>query len=276
MLLCSSYSYSEEVFESSVNAAANGLNWTMANILPAQAGLTVNSVFYRYTAIKDPVDPMIVHVQNKDALSEGYIFRSSDDWTGLPGNTISKLVSANGVPLERWGDGSIEVEGFGTVSNPVVRYNYQYDPCFQNTVDPTCPGYIAPVNVVDVALTDPLDDELIQAELEKEPPKKDEDEERRAFVDAQKQKLEKALGGINSALITAQAESAAALFFAMNPVPVAYTLSLPGGSYEETIQYSSKQLQDNSKARRASFAQQLLHEEMVQSQYRGAPAQEND
>lgn len=242
----------------------------MNTVLPQQAGLSVNSVFYRYTAVKDPDTGMIVYVQNKDALGDGYIFRSVDDWTGLPGNTINKLVNVGSIPLDRWGDGSIEVEGEGTVENTSVIYNYKYDTCFQNTIDPACPGYIPILQQFDVTVTDPLDDEFIKAELEKEPPKKDEDNERRAFVEAQKRKLEKALGGINSALMTAQAETAAALFFAMNPVPVSYTTSLPGGVYEETIQYSSEQLQDNSKGRRAVFAQQLLHEEMVQLQYRGA------
>jgi len=241
----------------------------MENVLPAQSGLTVNSVFYRYTTVKNPLDDMIVHVQNEDALGSGYIFRSSDDWSGLPGNTINKLIGVESIPRERWGNGSIEVEGFGTVENSSVIYSYRYDTCFQNTVDPACPGYIPPpLPTVDAF----SDEELIQKAMEPENnwnPNK-EDEERRAFVNAQKRKLEKALGGINSALMTAQAETAAALFFAMNPVPVSYTASLPGGVYEETIQYSSEQLQDNSKGRRAVFASQLLHEEMVQLQYRGA------
>src|SRR5210317_1007511 len=107
--LCSSYSYSEEIFGT---GNASGLTWTMENVLPAQSGLTVNSVFYRYTTVKNPLDDMIVHVQNEDALGSGYIFRSSDDWSGLPGNTINKLIGVESIPRERWGNGSIEVEGF--------------------------------------------------------------------------------------------------------------------------------------------------------------------
>ena len=55
----------------------------MQNILPQQAGLTVGNVIYKYTAVKNEQDDMLVHVQNEDALGDGYIFRETDDWSGL-------------------------------------------------------------------------------------------------------------------------------------------------------------------------------------------------
>jgi len=64
----------------------------MSNVLPQQAGLQVTGVVYQYTAVKDPEDDMIVHVQNQNAQDSGYIFRETDDWSGLPGNTINKLI----------------------------------------------------------------------------------------------------------------------------------------------------------------------------------------
>ena len=99
LLVCSSYSYSEEVFGSTTNAASAGYNWVMTNLLPAQAGLQVNGVVYRYTAVKNTDDDMVVHVQNENARGAGYIFRSSDDWSGLPGNTINKVVPVNNVDI---------------------------------------------------------------------------------------------------------------------------------------------------------------------------------
>ena len=47
----------------------------MSQILPQQAGLQVNNVFYRYTTIKDEEDEMVVYVQNENAQGDGYIFR---------------------------------------------------------------------------------------------------------------------------------------------------------------------------------------------------------
>ena len=80
LLAYCSYSCSEIIYsESKVDA----YNWVMQNVLPQQAGLTVGSVIYRYTAVKNIEDDMLVHVQNEDALGSGYIFRETDDWSGL-------------------------------------------------------------------------------------------------------------------------------------------------------------------------------------------------
>ena len=65
----------------------------MQNIIPQQAGLTIGNVVYRYTAVKNIEDDMLVHVQNKDAQGDGYIFRETDDWSGLAGNKIYKVVA---------------------------------------------------------------------------------------------------------------------------------------------------------------------------------------
>ena len=75
----------------------------MQNILPQQAGLTVGSVIYRYTAVKNIEDDMLVHVQNEDALGDGYIFRETDDWSGLEGNNIYKVVPVGAIPLGKMG-----------------------------------------------------------------------------------------------------------------------------------------------------------------------------
>ena len=89
-MYCSQPSYSEEIYGTTNNAAAFGLNWVMTNILPSQAGLEGNGLVYQDTAVKDPETGMIVYVQNEYADGSVYIFRNADDWTGLPGHTILK------------------------------------------------------------------------------------------------------------------------------------------------------------------------------------------
>lgn len=193
MLACSSYSYSEEIFGTTQNAAAGGLNWVMTNVLPQQAGLTVNSVIYRYTAVKDPATGMIVYVQNENAQAPGYVFREKDDWSGIPGNTINKVVPVGNIPGELWGDGSIEVEGEGSVINAQVAYGFQYDPCFDPQTSPDCPGYKDPflVGVMEPEIVDPLDNDLIQDELDRKANLRDEDQEdrdRKRMKDDEKRK----------------------------------------------------------------------------------------
>lgn len=275
MLACSSYSYSEEIFESSQNAAINGPAWDMTSVLPPQAGLTVNGVIYRYTTVKNDDDQMLVHVQNENAQGPGYIFRSTDDWSGVPGNTINRLVPVNSVPREFWGDGSIEVEGQGEVTDASVFYTYQYDPCFDPQSSPACPGYKDPfiMELDQAEVVDPLDDEFIQDELDRKANLKDEEEEerqRKKMAQSEKKKddrLEAALSIANIALATAEAQALANELISMNYIPQTYYVSIPGGTYEETVRIPDKNLPDNKRGLRNNLAQQILHEKMVKSQY---------
>lgn len=248
------------------------MSWGMQNLLPQQAGLTVGSVFYRYTTTKDADDFMLVHVQNENAQGPGYIFRETDDWTGKPGNTINKIVSVGGIPLEYWGRGSIEVEGEGIVSEPLVVYSYQYDPCFDPQSDPSCPGFKAEVFVQEATETykDPLEDELIQDVLEEEAPEKDEEEEesqRRRMAGLQGQsKLEVLLGGVNKVLVDAQAEAMynSLVYYTF---PTTYYDVLEGRVYEDSLILQDANLPKNPKGQRVGLAQELLHQEMVEAQY---------
>jgi hypothetical protein len=273
----SSYSYSDEtVFGSTQNAAAAGYNWVMTNILPQQAGLEVNGVFYRYTTVKKPEDDMIVNIQNLNALSSGYIFRSSDNWSGLPGNTINRAIPINNIPIQFWGNGSIEVEGEGNIVNPFVVYTYRFDPCFDPQSSPSCPGYKFPVEftVVTTEVYDPLNDEYILRELDRKVSSEEEEDEkerqRKSMSTEQRKRdrLEIALGAINSALMTSDAEVKAAEFFALAEIPQNYTaLDIPGGIYNDTIRLVDAKLPDNARALRQNWAQQLLHEKMIDIQY---------
>lgn len=274
MLVCCSYSYSEQVNETSTNAAALGLNWVMTNILPQNAGLTVNGIVYRYTTVKNAEDDMVVYVQNEDAINGGYIFRNADDWSGLPGNSINKLVPVNSIPLEYWGDGSIEVEGEGSVEDATVLYNYSYDTCFGVTTDPSCPDYIPPVpEIPEIEIYDPLDDQWVQRELEEDWEPRDEDEEdrdRRKMMSEEEiedMRLEKILGTVNNSLLASESLRKHTSLMAQNYIPVSYFDVLPDSKYEETVVLKDASLPDNKRLRRQNLAQQLLHQELVNLQY---------
>ena len=267
-LFFSPYSLSEEVFG---QARTEAYNWVMQNILPQQAGLTVGNVVYRYTAVKNVEDDMLVHVQNEDALGDGYIFRETDDWSGLPGNRIYKVVPVGAIPLERWGDGSIEVEGEGSVADPSVIYTYTYDTCFDPQSDPSCPDYVTPYDpdlIPEVEFNDPLQDELVLAEMERQAEIDEEEEyERKMRIKKVKGDLERMLGGINRGAMDGQAAAQEAALFAMNYIPVSYTSSLDGGVYKDVPMLPDNKIPNNKKGKRLGLAQQKKHEEMVKNQY---------
>ena len=278
-LVYSSYSYSEEVYGSTNNAAAVGLNWVMTHILPEYAGLEVNGLVYQYTAVKDPESDMIVYVQNEYADGNGYIFRNADDWSGIPGNTINKSFVFPNLAAELWGPGSIEIDGQGEVVDPSVVYTYKYDTCYDPQTNPDCPGYEEPVEVPEIPFSDPLEDQLVldeinkQAEIDRE--EEEEDRRRRQKENKVKGALEKLLAdSTNPELISAEAEKMAVALFNVT-LPTSYYSLIQGGEYIETIQLDGGEIQDNKRARRINFAQQLLHTEIVNSQYEtGASAQQ--
>lgn len=278
LLACCSYSYSsEEVYGTTTNAANVGLNWVMTNVLPQATGLTVNNVIYKYTTEKDPEADMLVHVQNENAQGNGYIFRSTDDWSGLPGNTINKTIPVGGIGIDFWGDGSIEVEGFGTVLDPEVYYTYQYVPCDNPQVDPKCPGYIDPLTLIQEPEIDTSSEEYIQEELDREANMKaqkeeEEKEARDKFAKATEKKvrvnLENMLGLSPGAGL--QKEQDALLHNAlirMSYLSTEYLGEMKGGEYPDAAMLKDSNLPDNATARRVNFAQDIMHQKIVQSQY---------
>jgi len=262
------FSYSEII---TGQARTTAYDWVMQNILPQQAGLTVGTVVYRYETVKNTEDDMVVYVQNENAAGDGYIFRERDDWSGLPGNKIYKVIGVGDIPIEAWGDGSIQVEGFGTVLDPSVVYSYQYDPCFDPQADPSCAGYKIPYDpslIPTVEFNDPLQDELVLAELARQAEAdKEEEYERKQRTKKVVVDLENLLGGLNMKAMSAQASLTEQALFAMNYLPRSYDNSLKGGSYNDTLVLVDSNLPDNKKAKRVGLAQQLLHEKMVEAQY---------
>ena len=283
MLVASyAYSYSEVITGTTNNAASGGLTWSMTNVLPPEAGLTVGGVIYRYTIDKDPNAAAKVHIQNENAIDGGLLYRNTDDWTGLPGNTIVNNFVLPSIPSEYFGTGSIQVEGEAEVRDPFLSYSYRYDTCFNPINDPSCPGYNDAMykflfdsgllnQVTDV--NNPLDDEFVRASLEREVDQTEDDDnqEKREDEDEEENSLEDALSIADNAI--AIAEGAATLDQLSALANLAQfnsylTANIPGGAYNETLSFESKDIPDNINALRASLIQQRLHEEMVDSQYR--------
>ena len=249
----------------------------MSNVLPRAAGLEVNNVVYRYTTEKVTEDDMLVYVQNENAQGEGYIFRTSDDWSGLPGNTISKTIPVGGIPLDFWGDGSIEVEGSGTVLDPEVYYTYQYLPCNSPQDNPSCEGYIDPLTLIPEQEVDTSSEEYIQAEIDRKAnlqAQKEEEEkaEREKMAKATEKKvrdsLEKMLGlSLGASLQKEQDTLLHNALIATNYLPRNYLVAISGGEYPETVVLRDSKLPDSKKGLRVGLASELKHQQLVDLQY---------
>lgn len=280
MLSALSYSYSySDTLQNGVtnNAASDGFQWNMNTVLPTPDGLMINGVIYQYTTEKEREDAMRVHIQNENAIDEGYIFRQTDDWSGVPGNTISKLVPLPNIPGEYFGDGSIEVEGNGVVTDPTVRYSYRLDPCFVPLTDPSCPGYLQALYdwlrengllAEDVNIDDPLFNEFVQQVLNRETEVEEDEEVARQEEDEEDEEIERLNAGASIEALGDPAAQAA-MMQAMSTIPNFedyYAVSIQGGVYEETLVLEDKELPDNRRAMR-NLAQDTLHRSMVRSQY---------
>lgn len=272
LLLCCCYSYCETINSKSNNAAATANTWLMDNVLPQYTGLVVNTVSYGYTAVKNTNDPFQVSVQNYSASGTGFIFRSVDDWSGRPGNTITKTVPTGGVSLNQWGRGEIATTGTGRVDNPYVLYGYTYDTCKLDPVtDKTCPNY-RPPNMFPLEDTSDVVAFAQRTELKRIREQEELDEMflnlTKGSTEARKRSVAQHVT-VQNALLTAEALAQAAAFTALNNIPnfSSYSKQIPGGVYQDSLKYTDKVLPDNRSARRLSGAQESLHNAILESQY---------
>ena len=301
VVLLPSYSYSESIapyFGNTPNAAANGHTWDMGVVLPAPPGLSINGVLYNYTIQKNTEDSVTVNVQNENATGTGYIFRETDEWKpgSLGGTEINKVIGVGSVHRSLWGDGSIDVQGNGSVTDANVIYTYTVDPCYDPQFDPNCPGYKVPVPVmpepdyaeVDVStIYDATQEEYAELkeackegdtsaeckalleekeEEDEDKKKKDEEEEEKD----RKMRLEDSLAEADNSALFAEALAAAQILEQVNAatnVTSYYNRTIPGGTYSESVVLVDKQLPENRRGLRNGLAQQLLHNKMIESQY---------
>lgn len=250
----------------------------MGEVLPDALGLTVGAVSYGYTIGKPVEADALVHVYNEDATGDGYIFRETDDWSGLPGNTIRRNVAVPDIPIWFWGDGGIEVEGEGEITNASVVYAYRIDECFDPQSNPSCPDYVPPVDyqppVVEVAVYDATNDDAVRLATEETDREVYEEEKAEASDEDEEEddkRMERALAASTNALAFAAGVAQDQVLAAMqNPaILAAYQRpQIKGGVYPDAEQLNGGFIPDSRKGLRNGLAQQLLHEEMVASQYR--------
>ncbi len=253
-----SYS-SDPIYGYSNNAAAGGSSWSMSESVLGVApvsGLDISGVIYRYTAIKERADPFTVTVQNEHT-GGGYIFRETDDWSGKPGQTISKAIPIDYSPIRYWGDGEIATTGVGSVEDPQVVYTYRF---IEPEVEQTVPALPALYSV--------LDDPYAQtAAVDREKFLKDDEEVSKDDEEVEKEDMEKALATGDADLNMAIGQTG--MIAAMNPVTMHnyYAMSIPGGVYQETVILQGGEIKDNRRAFR-SMANDRLHTEMVEGQWK--------
>lgn len=280
-----SYSYSESIapyFGTTGNAATGGTTWSMDNVLPTPPGLDINGVIYNYTIQKDVDDSVNVHVQNENAAGTGYIFRETDEWKpgSLGGTEIRKVVPViPNIPRTSWGQGSIEVEGEGSVTDPNVVYMYKVDPCFNPQFDPNCPGYEVPIPEVTVSIEiyDATEDEYVNLSSDEQVLLEENEKAVEEELDEDEEEEEKRKREYRLAML---AETNAAALLEQNlriqimnrdmqsQINNNYLNKfINGGVYNETIKLVDKKIDDNKQGLRNGLAQQLLHEKMVDMQY---------
>jgi len=274
LVLLPSYSYSDPyTYGATGNAASASLGWGMDSILPSIAGVDINGLMYRYTTVKDPDADMKVHVGNLNANGDGYIFRETDDWSGVAGNTIVKSFPVSNIPASNWGTGSIEVEGEGSVEDAVVIYSYRVDKCYDPQSDPSCAGYVKPMpELPEVVVYDALEDDAVTDTLEAEEFQYDEDG--KVIVDEEEEeedtRIEMGLTASANALTLFKSQGQDDIIMSINQqtnIAMYYNANINGGTLNDAAGLQDGTIPDNKKALRNNLAQQILHEQMVDMQY---------
>jgi len=286
-LLLPSYSYSETItpyYGYTGNATATGLTWSMDGLLPNPSGVDITGVIYSYKIQKEINDSVDVHVQNQNALGTGYIFRETDQWLpgSLDGTQINRVVPVvPGIHRDYWGQGSIEVEGSGSVTDANVLYMYKVTPCYDPQYDPNCPGYVMPKPViVEVSLGDIYDatkDENIDLDRSVEIEQNDEaieenkkDKEEAKEEQKRKYRLEKAMSATDASALFAETQVIEQMTALVDMALISkgyYDTTINGGVYTETTILVDSKLPESKNGLRNGLAQQILHQQMIDSQY---------
>ena len=280
-----SYCYSDTTYASTNNAAQNGLRWALTNILPdfSQPFMTIeiNGLNYQYTMVKEKDADATVTLSHDDLANPGdKIFENKDDWSQLHGGTIRKFFRFGYTNANRWGEGSLEIEGEGSIEDPYVIYNYKMvidetlEKCYLTPLaDPICPGYDDALsdyisNLQAPEVDDPFYDEWVQANLAEEAEKPKEEEIEEVEEEKEEESLEEQLGGESLEAMVDTSEQASILAeLAQTPkLDQYYATSLQGGVYEETLVLPSTNYPDNRRALR-NLASDANHKTMVRSQY---------
>ena len=266
---CDPYSYG-----TTGNAASTALSWGMSSVLPDIPGLDVNGLLYKYTTVKNPEDDMKVHIRNLNAEGEGYTFSATDDWSGVPGNTIVKSFPLANVASSKWGDGSITVEGEGSVTDPLVVYSYRIDECFDPQLNPSCPDYVKPIPVIPVVeVYDVLEDDEAMGAIDADNDFEYDEDGNLILSEEEEEeqtRIELGLTASANALTLFKTQGQDQIIMAINQqtnINMYYNAYINGGAYNDAPTLADSQISDNKKGLRNNLAQQILHEEMIDMQY---------
>jgi len=170
-------------------------------------------------------------------------------------------------PVGDWGNGSIEQVGVGSVEDATVLYSYRYD---ASRVQSAQEAY----DFSQVSTYDALSDRNVLEALAPTDPKlyeDDEDEKEGDGSDEEGNRLETALAASDNALAMGLGISQAALLKSMNIATNLnnyYAANIDGGVYRETTKLVDSKLPDNKRALRNNLAQQKLHKQMVDEQWK--------
>ena len=242
--------------------------------ITTEEGMDISGVLYNYNVVKNAEDDFTVTVQNKDTEG-GYIYQETDDWSGLPGMRIQKVVPLPYTPIENIGDGSIATTGTGTVEDATVLYMYRWDGCRNPQNDENCPGYVPPMPVIpkieiyDALKDDAVDDATEETDSELYEKEQDEDSEQRDKDEEDEDRLELAMAATENALTIANTATQGSLLKTMNSatnVNSYYTANISGGVYLDNTTLQGGKIVDNKKAFR-SLSQDKLHNTMIEEQY---------
>ena len=262
--LWASSSYSEPyTYGATDNITGN--SWYLPDYLPDAPVIDINAVIYQYTTVKQTEDEMFVHVQNEDTQGSGYIFRETDDWSGLPSGTINKYVPVPNIDAARFGDGNIEVEGEGTVTGHTVMYNYRIDTAVTGNEPDILPD-IPEVEIPEVY--DALEDDAVSSS---EAPQEDIEEEEGDDTAKEKDRKKRTIRAAKKAVGIGTTQAQLAMMSALTSVTFTkeYSAQIDGGTYVEDVSLTDAKLPENRKGLRNGLAQQVLHKKMVEDQYSG-------
>ena len=255
----------------------------MGDILPEPPGVYIDNVLYQYRIQKETEDSVTVYVYNENVDGTGYIFRDKEEWKpgSLSGTQVTKILPLGRLHREIFGDGGIEVEGDGSVYDTNVVYTYRVEPCYDPQFDPNCPGYEVQIpdiyNGSDIVIYDAVEsgdaDREQYAEIDEESSDDELTEEERMKLEEEeeedrKNRLEQALFEAGRAGLFAEALAMSQLKDSVQVnLNSYYVKKIDGGVYNDTVVLNDKQLPENKRGLRNGLAQQLLHQQMVDSQY---------
>lgn len=259
----------------------NGINWNMGEVVPQNSGITITGMLYQYTVDKQKEADLTVTIRNEDKMygidmdvTNPYIFSYTDDWSNKHPETIRKILNGMRLSGLRFGNGEIVTEGEGSVSDPDIRYMYNFDPCYDPLYHPSCPGFdeaslewaLQYVNTEEIKIDDPYFSDAVQDVLDNEVEQTEQinnDEEPEEETDKKMNELSSDAGlneyaNINDQLFTTLTKT--------NVIKSYYGIEIPGLEYQDNQFYETNDMSDNATAMR-SLAQDNVHKEMVRSQY---------